>query len=151
MKEKIHEEHVAVSNIKVDPKHFLRYIKRFSICKQEVGPLLNRLKNILTDNKYEMCCLLVNQFNSVFPKSNQTYFIKDHVTIFISHATTTREDDSFQTDITLSNSISIETINELSINSACSPYDITTSLMINCAEEFAPVFKIIFLTFSFLA
>ena len=57
LKEKIHEEHVAVSKIKVDPKHFFRYAKRYSICKQEVGPLLNPLNNTLTDNKYEMCCL----------------------------------------------------------------------------------------------
>ena len=54
LKEKIHEEHVAVSKIKVDPKHFFRYAKRYSICKQEVGPLLNPLNNTLTDNKYEM-------------------------------------------------------------------------------------------------
>ena len=35
------EELVAVSKIKVDPKHFFTYSKRYSICKQEVGPLLN--------------------------------------------------------------------------------------------------------------
>ena len=51
LKEKIHEEHVVVSKIKVDPKHFFRYAKRYSICKQEVGPLLNPLNNTLTDNK----------------------------------------------------------------------------------------------------
>ena len=54
MKEKIHEEHVAVSKIKVDPKHFFRYAKRYSICKQEVGPLLNPLNNTLTNNIYKM-------------------------------------------------------------------------------------------------
>ena len=43
--EKIHEEHVAVSKINVDPKHFFRYAKRYSICKQGVGPLLNPLNN----------------------------------------------------------------------------------------------------------
>ena len=60
LKEKIHEEHVAVSKIEVDPKHFFMYAKRYSICKQEVGPLLNPLNNTLTNNKYEMCCLLAN-------------------------------------------------------------------------------------------
>ena len=92
-----HEEHAAVSKIKVDPMHFFRYAKRYSICKQEVGPLLNPLNNTLTDNKYEMCCLLANQFNSVFTKPKQT-----SVTFFLSH--TTREDDLFLTDITLSDS-----------------------------------------------
>ena len=38
LKEKMHEEHVAVSKIN-------------SICKQQVGPLLNPLNNTLTDNK----------------------------------------------------------------------------------------------------
>ena len=112
LKEKIHEEHVAVSKIKVDPKHFFRYAKRYSICKQEFGPLLNPLNITLTDNKYEMCYLLVNQFNSVFTKPKQTSVIKDPVTFFLSH--TTREDDLFQTDITLSDSIIIEAIKELS-------------------------------------
>ena len=87
LKEKIHEEHVAVSKIKVDPKHFFRYAKRYSICKQEVGPLLNPLNNTLTDNKYEMCCLLVNQFNSAFTKPKQSSVIKDPVTFFLSHTT----------------------------------------------------------------
>ena len=60
LKEKIYEEHVAVSKIKVDPKHFSRYAKRYSICKQEVRLRLNPLNNTLTDNIYEMCCLLAN-------------------------------------------------------------------------------------------
>ena len=71
LKEKINEEHVDVFKIKVDPKHFFRYAKRYSICKQEVGPLLNTL----TDNKYEMCCLLADQFNSMFTKPKQTSVI----------------------------------------------------------------------------
>ena len=85
LEEKIHEDHVDVSKIKVDPKHFFRYAKRYSICEQEVGPLLNPLNNTLTDNTYEMCCLLPNQFNSVFTKPKQTSVIKDPVTFFLSH------------------------------------------------------------------
>ena len=142
LKEKIHEEYVAVSKIKVDPKHFFRYAKRYIICKQEVGPLLNPLNNTLTDNKYEMCCLLANQFNSVFTKPKPTVVIKDHVTFFLSH--TTREDDLFLTVITLSDSIIIEAIEELSPNSAGGPDGIPTSLLINCAEEIAPALQIIF-------
>ena len=141
LKEKIHEEHVAVSKIKVDPKNFFRYAKRYSTCKQEVGPLLNPLNNTLTDNKYGMCCLLVNQFNSVFTNPDQTSVIKDPV---LSH--TTREDDLFLTYITLSDSIIIEAIKELSPKSAGGPDGIPASLLINCAEEIAPALKIIFLT-----
>ena len=141
-KEKIHEEHVAVSKIEVDPKNFFRYAKRYSICKQDIGPLVNPLNTTLTDNKYEMCCLLANQFNSVYTKPKQTSVIKDPVTFFLSH--TTREDNLFLTDITLSDSIIIEAIKELSQNSAGGPDDILTSFLINCAEEIAPVLNIFF-------
>ena len=119
LKEKIHEEQVAVSKIKADPKHFFRYAKRYSICKQEVGPLLITLNNTLTDNKYEMSCLLANQFNGVFTKPKQTSVIKEPVTFFFSH--TTREDDLFLTDITLSDSIIIEALKKLSPNAAGGP------------------------------
>ena len=142
LKEKIHEEHFAVSKIKVDPEHFFRYAKRYSIYKQEVGPLLNPLNNTLTDNKYEMCCLLANLFNSVFTKPKQTSVIKDPVTFFLLH--TTRVDDLFLTDITLSDSIIIEAIKQLSPNSAGGADGIPTSLLINCAEEIAPILKVIF-------
>ena len=142
LKKKIHEEHAAVFKIKVDPKHFFRYAKRYSMRKLDVGPLLNPLNTTLTDNKYEMCCLLANQFNSVFTKPKQTSVIKAHVTFFLSH--TTREDDLFLTDITLTDSIIIEAIKELFPNSAGGPDGIPTSLLINCAEEIAPVLKIIF-------
>ena len=111
LKEKIYEEHVAVSKIKVDPKYLFRYAKRYSICKQEASPLFNPLNNTLSDNKYEMCCLLANQLNSVFTNPKQTSVIEDPVTFSLSH--TTREDDLFLTDITLSGSIIIEAIKEL--------------------------------------
>ena len=131
LKEKLHEKHVAVSKIKVDPKHFFRYAKRYNICKQELGPLLNPLNNTLTDNKYEMCCLLANEFNSVFTKPKQTSVIKYHVMLFL-------------TDITLSDSIIIEAIKERSPNSAGGPDGIPTSLLINGTEDIASVLKIIF-------
>ena len=133
MKENILEEHVVVSKIKVDHKHFFMYAKRYSICKQEFGALLNPLNNTLTDNKYEMYCLLANQFNSVFTKPKQTSVIKDPVTFFLSHAT--REDDLFLTDITLSDSTIIEAIKKLSLNSTGGPDGIPTSLLIICAKE----------------
>ena len=110
-----------------------------------------QLNNTLTDNKYEMCCLLAKQFNSVFTMPKQTSVIKDPVTYFLSPVTcflshATREDDLFLTDITLSDSIIIEAIKELSPNSAGGLDGIPTSLLINCAEEIAAVLKNIFFT-----
>ena len=101
LKEKIHEEHVTVSKIQVVPKHFFRYVKRYSIYKQEVGPLLNPLNNTLTDNTYKMCYLLANKFNSMFTKPKQTSVIEVPVTFVLSHATTTRDDGLFLTNIIL--------------------------------------------------
>ena len=49
----------------------------------------------------------------------------------------------FLTDTTLSDAIIIEAIKYLSPNSAGGPDGIPTSLLINCAEELAPVLKII--------
>ena len=78
----------------------------------------------------------------MFTKPKQTSVIKDPVTFFLSH--TTREDDLFLTDITLSDSIIIEAIKELSPNSAGGSNGIPTSLLINCAEEIVPALKMIF-------
>ena len=72
----------------------------------------------------------------MFTKHKQTSVIKYPVTFFF-HAT--REDDLFRTDITLSNSIIIEAIKELPTKSAGGPDGIPTSLLINCAEEIAPI------------
>ena len=58
-------------------------------------------------------------------KPKQTSVIKDPITFFLSHAT--REDDLFLTDITLSDSIIIEAIKELSPNSVGGPDGIPTS------------------------
>ena len=83
-------------------------------------------------------------------KPKQTSVIKDPVTYFLSHAT--REDDLFLTDITLTYSIIIEAIKELSLNSAGGPDGFPTSLLIDCAEEIVPCFEdYYFHTLSLLA
>ena len=90
-----------------------------------------------------MCCLLANPFNSVFTKPKQTYVIKDPVTLFLSPAITTSEDDLFLIDIPLSDSIITEDIKEISPNSG-GPGDIPISRMFNCAEELALFGKLLF-------
>ena len=71
----------------------------------------------------------------MFTKPKQNFVIKDPVTFFLSH--TTREDDLFLTDITLSDSIIIEAIKELSPNSASGQDGIPASLLMYCAEDIA--------------
>ena len=63
--EKLHDEEIVVTKIKTDPNYFFRYEKKHSICLNEIGPLMGANKT-LTSDKYEMCCSLLYQFNSVF-------------------------------------------------------------------------------------
>ena len=61
-----HKEAIAVAKIKEDPT------KRFSITKQEIGPLYSD-NGSLTNDKKLICKLLLEQFNSAFsiPLSNK--------------------------------------------------------------------------------
>ena len=40
------EENAAVTKIKDDPNYFFRYTKKFSICKTDIGPLMNHDKTL---------------------------------------------------------------------------------------------------------
>ena len=78
--EKLHDEEIAVTEIKTYSNYFFRYAKKHSICLNEIGPLMGPNK-ALTFDKYEMCCSLLYQFNSVFTKphseeivTNPSYF-----------------------------------------------------------------------------
>ena len=58
---------------------FFRYAKKFSICKTDIGPLLNCSANSLSNDKNEMCCLLVDQFTSVFTTPVPKQIVTDPV------------------------------------------------------------------------
>ena len=63
--EKLHNKEIDVTKIKMDPNYLFRYANKLSICQSEVGPFLGPTKALIS-NKYEICCLLLDQFNSVF-------------------------------------------------------------------------------------
>ena len=71
-KEKLYDETLAVTRIKSDPNFFFRYAKKFSICTKAIGPLLHPVTQLMTDNKTEMCNIVLDQFNSVFLLQSQT-------------------------------------------------------------------------------
>ena len=75
--EKLHDEQVAVTKIKDDPHFFFRYAKKSSICGSNIGPLLDPATNCVTDDKFLMCKLLVDQFNSVFTTPDQSKIVID--------------------------------------------------------------------------
>ena len=64
--EKRFEENAAVTKIQEDPNYFYRYAKKFSICKTAISPLMNHATHSSSNDKHEMCRLLVDQFTSVF-------------------------------------------------------------------------------------
>ena len=61
--EKLSDESQAVAKIKEDPKYFFIFTKITSICKTDIGPLRNVQTNCLTDDKHEMCKLLLDHFD----------------------------------------------------------------------------------------
>ena len=65
-KETLYDETLAVTRIKSDSNFFFRYAKKFSMCTKAIGSLLHPVTHLLTDNKPEMCTILLDQFNSVF-------------------------------------------------------------------------------------
>ena len=108
----------------------------------EIGPLMGPNK-ALTFDKYEICCSLLYQFNSVL----QSHILKRLLlTLFFfpmqpSMSSTT---DLYFTDNVLSDKITIDAIQELSPTSAAGPDGSLSSLLVNCATELAPFLPIIF-------
>ena len=86
--EKRFDENAAVTKIQEDLNYFFRYAKRFSICKTDIGPLMNRATNSLSIDKHEMCRLLVDQFTSVFTIPDSQHIITDPVS-FCAHESIT--------------------------------------------------------------
>ena len=61
---------------------FLDMQKKSSICGSNIGPLLDPSTNCVTDDKFLMCKLLVDQFNSVFTIPDQSKIVTDPEVFF---------------------------------------------------------------------
>ena len=123
---------------------FFQICKKFSICKTDIGPLLNCSTNSLINDKSEMCCLLVDQFTGVFTTPDPNHIVTDPVSFFAHEHITDINQKMFLTDIELNEDIIIEAIHELFPNSAAGPDCVPSSLLTNCATELAPVLLLIF-------
>ena len=142
--EKRFEEYAAIRKIQEDPNYFFRYAKKFSMCKTDIGPRMNRATNSLSNDKHEMCRLLVDQFTSVFTIPDPQLIITDPVSFFAHKPNTGINKSLFLTDVMLNEDIIIEAIHELSPNSATGPDCVPSLLLVNCATELAPVLLLIF-------
>ena len=147
--EKHFEENAAVTKIQEYPKYFFRYAKNFSICKTDIGPLMNSTTNYLSNDKHEMCRLLVDQFTSIITIPDSQHIVTDPVSFFAHEPLTGINKLMFLTDIMQNEDIIIEAMHELFLNSAAGPDCVPSTLLtVNCATELAPVILLFFsLTF----
>ena len=114
------------------------------MCASEIGPLYDKKRNLLTSDKLEMCAILLEQFNSVFTTPHLNKHVFDPDVFFSVESITCQDDELLLTDITITESIIIDSIRELSSNSAAGPDGIPCSLLLNCAHELAPSLLILF-------
>ena len=105
---------------------------------------MNHDTNSLSNEKHEMCRLLVDKFTSVFTIPDPQHIITDPVSFFTHEPNTGINKPLSLNDIMLNEDIIIEAIHELSPNSAAGPDCIPSSLLVNCATELAPVLLLIF-------
>ena len=101
---------------------------------------MNRATNSLSNDKHEMCRLLVNQFTNCFAMPDPQQIITNTVSLFAHEPNTGINKSLFLTDIML---IIIDAIHELSPNSAAGPDCVPSSLLVNCATELATVLLLI--------
>ena len=141
-----HEEAIAVAKIKEDPNFFFRYAKRFSITKQEIGPLYSD-NGSLTNDKKLICKLLleVEQFNSAFsiPLSNKV--VTDPVSFFAVSNACYKKSEVLLTSINFSEQLIIDAISEISASSAPGPDGILASFWKKCAIELAVPLQMLFI------
>ena len=141
---KLFEENAAVTKIQEDPNYFFRYAKNFVFVKLTLVLLcMNSATNSLSNDKHEMCCLLVDLFTLPFQTPNKL-FITGPVSFFAHDPNTGIHKSLFLTDIMLNEDVIIETIHEFSPNSAAGPDCVPSSLLVNCATQLAPVLLQIF-------
>ncbi|XP_066920921.1 uncharacterized protein [Clytia hemisphaerica] len=110
--ERYNQELDAISKIKVNPKFFYSYAKRFSKTKPKVGPLLDPITNKLTDNNLQMANILQDQYKSVFTPPKSQYENPD-----LNPSQVTEKLDYFD----LTEDDFIREIQTLSSNSAAGP------------------------------
>ena len=128
------QETKAVGTVKLNPRYFFSYAKRFAKCKDLIGPL-RTASNQLTKDPKEMADLLQKQYMSVFsdPKSN------------LKKVPLQNEDppEHGLENIDFTCDDIIEAIKEIDVNAASCPDDIPAKVLNKCAEQLAYPLSII--------
>ena len=90
---------------------------------------------------FEICSLLLDQFNSDFTSPITKMIVHDPVSFFSYQSL---NPDECLTDIEITEEIIIDSIQDLSSTSAAGPDGIPSSLLLKCAAELAPALKVMF-------
>ena len=102
-----------------------------SICKRDIGPLLNPNTHLLTNDRLEMCSLLLHKFNSVFYFPQPQMIVHDPVSFFSCQPFIPSDDYLIEID----EAIIIDAIHEISSTSEADPDGIPSLLLINCVAS----------------
>ena len=128
-----------MAKIKSDPNFFFRHAKKITICKSDIGPILNPHTQLLVNERLDICSLSLDQFNSVFTSPNINMIVHDPASFFSCQST---NPDECLTDIT--EPIIINSTHEFSSTSATGQDGVPSSLLLNSAAELAPALKLLF-------
>ena len=112
------------------------------MCVSDIGPLYDKKINLLTSDK--LCTILLKQFNSLCTTPLPNKQVTDPDSFFSVESITSQDDEVSLTNIIITKSLIIDSIKELSSNSAEGPDGIPASLLLNCASELAPSLLILF-------
>ena len=91
-----------------------------------------------------MCHILISQFNNVFTDPTANKCVIGPISFFSIQSINSLNADSFLTDIVITESIIIDSIRDLSVNSVAGPDGIPASLLKHCSNKLVPVLHILF-------
>ena len=102
------------------------------MCVSDIGPLYDKKINLLTSDKLEMCTIFHTQFNSVCTTPFPNKQVTDPDSFVSVESITSQDDEVFLTNIIITESLILNSIKELTSNSAAGPDGIPASLLLNC-------------------
>ena len=94
----------------------------------DTGPLYDKKINLLTSDQLKMCTILLEPFNSVFTTPLPNKQVTDPESFFSVKSIISQDDEVFLINTIITESIIIDSIKELSSNSAAGPDGIPASL-----------------------
>ena len=114
-KRRSNQEKEAISKIKLNPRFFYSYAKKFSKTKSEIGPFINESSESITD-PFQTSELLRNQYEKVFSTPKKSMIIENPAEFFNSDF-----NGNNTTDIIFSHDDIKEAIDELSSTASAGP------------------------------